>query len=293
VPAVVAAAVIAFIVWALVGPQPRMAFALVVAVSVLIIACPCALGLATPMSIMVATGKGATFGVLFKDAESIETLRKVDTLVVDKTGTLTEGKPRLTEMAAADGWDENSVLALAASLERASEHPLSAAVVEGAQEKGIELQEAADFNAHTGRGVAALIGDRRVLLGNAQLLREHDVPTGELDSMAEDMRTRGQTAMYLAVDGKAVGLVGVSDPIKETTPEAIEKLHDENIRVVMLTGDNRTTAGAVAEKLGIDDFVADVLDSPWRKMRRHPMGLFGRPARQISGMPVVDRRWPC
>ncbi len=259
VPAVIAVAVIAFIAWALVGPEPRMAYALIVAVSVLIIACPCALGLATPMSIMVATGKGATFGVLFKDAESIETLRKVTTLVVDKTGTLTEGKPRLTDVLAVGEWDEERVLSLAASLERASEHPLAAAIVEGARERDTGIQETTAFESHTGRGVSGLVQDQEVLLGNAKLLREHSVPTDVLDAKADSMRAGGKTAMYLAVDGRPAGLVSVSDPIKATTPEAIDKLHAENIRIVMLTGDNRTTASAVASKLGIDDFVADVL----------------------------------
>ncbi|HSO21213.1 MAG TPA: copper-translocating P-type ATPase, partial [Desulfosarcina sp.] len=259
VPAVIAVAIAAFIVWSLVGPEPRMAYALIVAVSVLIIACPCALGLATPMSIMVATGKGATFGVLFKDAESIEILRKVTTLVVDKTGTLTEGKPKLSKVFSVDESDEDEVLQLAASLENASEHPLAAAIVAGAEERGTELREASDFDSHTGRGVSGIVGQRKVLLGNAKLLQEHDVSTDALDDKAEEMRAGGQTAMYLAVDGKAVGLVSVADPIKETTPEAIEQLHGENIRLVMLTGDNRTTAEAVAAQLGIDDFVADVL----------------------------------
>ena len=259
VPAVVVAAVIAFIVWALVGPEPRLAYALIVAVSVLIIACPCALGLATPMSIMVATGRGAAFGVLFKDAESIETLRQVDTLVVDKTGTLTEGKPRLTEVVVAQGWQENDVLRLAASLERASEHPLAAAIVEGAEDRGLDLAEAVDFNSHTGRGVSGRIEGQQVLLGNALLLEDHDVSTANLETRADQLRAGGQTAMYVGVNGKAAGLVVVSDPIKETTPEAIEMLHAEHIRIVMLTGDNRTTAGAVAGKLGIDDFVAEVL----------------------------------
>jgi Cu+-exporting ATPase len=259
VPAVVAVAVIAFIAWALIGPDPRMAYALIVAVSVLIIACPCALGLATPMSIMVATGKGATFGVLFKDAESIEILRKVTTLVVDKTGTLTEGKPRLTDVQAVNGWDANRVLSLAASLERASEHPLAAAIVQGAQERGTELHDAAEFESHTGRGVSGQIDNQKVFLGNAKLLKENHVQTEILDSKADNMRAGGQTAMYLAVDGEPAGLVSVSDPIKATTPEAIESLHAESIRIVMLTGDNRTTAGAVASKLGIDDYVADVL----------------------------------
>ncbi|WP_054033488.1 heavy metal translocating P-type ATPase [Desulfatitalea tepidiphila] len=259
VPAVVAVAILASAAWASIGPEPRMAYALIVAVSVLIIACPCALGLATPMSIMVATGKGASFGVLFKDAESIETLRKVTTLVADKTGTLTEGRPRLSEVAAVNGWDEGDVLSLAASLERASEHPLAAAIVEGAEARGAGFKETTEFRSHTGRGVSGVIDTKKVLLGNAKLLEENSVLTEALDAKAEEMRAGGQTAMYLAVAGEPAGLVSVSDPIKETTPEAIERLHAEGIRIVMLTGDNRTTAGAVAAKLGIDDFVADVL----------------------------------
>ena len=259
VPAVIAVAIAAFIVWSIVGPEPRMAYALIAAVSVLIIACPCALGLATPMSIMVATGKGATFGVLFKDAESIETLRKVTTLVVDKTGTLTEGKPSLAKVHSVNESDDDRVLQLSASLENASEHPLASAIVSGARERGIELREANEFNSHTGRGVSGVVDGHQLLLGNAQLLREHDVATDALDDKAEQMRAGGQTAMYLAMDGSAAGLVSVADPIKETTPEAIEQLHGEDIRLVMLTGDNRTTAEAVASKLGIDDFVADVL----------------------------------
>ena len=259
VPAVVAAVSIAFAIWAVIGPEPRMAYALIVAVSVLIIACPCTLGLATPMSIMVATGKGATIGVLFKDAESIETFRKVDTLVVDKTGTLTEGKPRLTEVIASQDWDENEVLKLAASLERASEHPLAAAIVEGAEKRNLQLRDAADFNSHTGRGVSDHIDDREVLFGNLKLLQEHHVSMNALTTKVDSVRFGGQTVMFAAVDGKAVGLVAVSDPIKETTPEAVEKLHAEDIRMVMLTGDNRATAKTVADNLGIDDFMAEVL----------------------------------
>lgn len=259
VPAVVGIALVAFIVWALIGPDPRMAYALIVAVSVLIIACPCALGLATPMSIMVATGKGATFGVLFKDAESIEILRKVNTLVVDKTGTLTEGKPRLTQVVPADGWKENDVLRLAAGVETASEHPLAAAIIAGAKEKGIVLQQATGFESHTGRGVSGRVAEVHVLLGNARLLDENNVSAGNVEAKADAMRADGNTVMYVAADGRLAGLVGVSDPIKKTTPEAIRKLHAENIRIVMLTGDNKTTARAVAERLGIDDFVADVL----------------------------------
>jgi len=259
VPTVIGFAVAAFIVWSLIGPEPRMAYALIAAVSVLIIACPCALGLATPMSIMVATGKGATVGVLFKDAESVEILRKVDTLVVDKTGTLTEGKPKLTDVVAVEPTDERTLLMLAASLERSSEHPLAAAIVAGAGERDIELMEPENFASHTGKGVSGRVDGKQVLLGNAKLLEEFKVDAAPLEDDAKRLRTEGRTAMFVAVDGKAAGLVSVSDPIKGSTQEAIDRLHEENVKVIMLTGDNRTTAKAVADKLGIDDFVAEVL----------------------------------
>ena len=259
VPVVIGFAVAAFIVWSLIGPEPRMAYGLIAAVSVLIIACPCALGLATPMSIMVATGKGATVGVLFKDAESIEILRKVDTLVVDKTGTLTEGKPKLTDVVAVDPTDERTLLMLAGSLEKSSEHPLAAAIVAGAGERDIELMEPENFASHTGKGVSGRVDGKQVLLGNAKLLEEFKVDAAPLEDDAKRLRTEGRTAMYVAVDGKAAGLVSVSDPIKESTQEAIDRLHEENVKVIMLTGDNRLTAKSVADKLGIDDFVAEVL----------------------------------
>jgi Cu+-exporting ATPase len=259
VPAVVAVAVLTFAIWALVGPTPRMAHALINAVAVLIIACPCALGLATPMSIMVATGKGATVGVLFKNAEAIEFLRKVDTLVMDKTGTLTEGKPKLVGVHAAEGFDEQRLLFLAASLERASEHPLAAAIVAGAEERGIQLSPAEGFESVTGKGVRARVDRAAVALGNRKLMEEANVSLGALADTAEDLRADGQTVMFVAVDGKPAGLVGVADPIKETTPEAIRHLHQEKIRVIMLTGDGRTTAAAVARKLNIDDVIAEVL----------------------------------
>ncbi|MGA9476625.1 MAG: heavy metal translocating P-type ATPase, partial [Desulfobacterales bacterium] len=219
VPTVIGSAVTAFIVWSLIGPEPRMAYALIAAVSVLIIACPCALGLATPMSIMVATGKGATVGVLFKDAESIEILRKVDTLVVDKTGTLTEGKPKLTDVVAMEPTNERSLLMLAASLEKSSEHPLAAAIVAGAREQEIELMEPENFSSHTGRGVSGRVNGKQVLLGNAKLLEEFEVEAGPLETEAQKLQDQGRTAMYVAVDGKAAGLVSVSDPIKESTQE--------------------------------------------------------------------------
>jgi P-type Cu+ transporter len=259
VPTVVGSAVVTFVVWALWGPQPAMAYALINAVAVLIIACPCALGLATPMSIMVAAGKGATAGVLFKNAEAIEVMRKVDTLVVDKTGTLTEGKPKLISVVPATGADEGEVLRLAGSLERGSEHPLAAAIVTGAGERGIALSDAADFRSVTGKGVVGKIDGKVVGLGNAALLQDLRVSLDGLGERAEALRGDGQTVMFVAVDGKAAGLIGVADPIKDTTPEAIQRLHDEKIRVVMLTGDSRTTAEAVARKLAIDEVVAEVL----------------------------------
>ena len=259
VPAVVAIAVLTFVVWALVGPEPAMAYALLNAVAVLIIACPCALGLATPMSIMVATGKGATFGVLFKNAEAIEVMRKIDTLVVDKTGTLTEGKPKLVSTVAADGFDEGGLLRLAASLERGSEHPLAAAIVEGAEGRDIDLLDAKDFESVTGKGVKGTVDGRSVALGNRRLVEDLGVEPGSLAERAEELRSEGQTVMFVGVDGKIAGLVGVADPIKETTEPAIRALHDDGIRIVMLTGDTRTTAEAVAKRLGIDEVVAEVL----------------------------------
>ncbi len=259
VPAVVALAVITFVVWSIWGPEPRMAHGLVNAVAVLIIACPCALGLATPMSIMVATGKAAQSGVLFKNAEAIEVLRKVDTLVVDKTGTLTEGKPKLVSVVTAEAIDEQTLLKLAASLEKGSEHPLAAAIVAGAQERGIKLVDAAAFDSLTGKGVTGQVDGHKVSLGNRALLDELKIDAGELATKAESLRADGQTVMFVAVDGKAAGLIGVADPIKETTAEAIRQLHEEGIRIVMLTGDSRTTAEAVARKLNIDEVVAEVL----------------------------------
>jgi P-type Cu+ transporter len=259
VPAVVAIAVITFVVWSLWGPEPRMAHGLVNAVAVLIIACPCALGLATPMSIMVATGKAAQSGVLFKNAEAIEIMRKVDSLVVDKTGTLTEGKPKLVSVITAENVNEQTLLRLAASLERGSEHPLAAAIVAGAQERGIELTGVSAFDSVTGKGVMGEVDAHKVSLGNRALLDDLKIGAEELATKAESLRAEGHTVMFLVVDGKAAGLLGVADPIKETTPEAIKKLHEEGIRIVMLTGDSRTTAEAVARKLNIDEVVAEVL----------------------------------
>ena len=259
VPAVVAAAIITFIIWSIVGPAPAMAYALVNAVAVLIIACPCALGLATPMSIMVGTGRGATAGVLIKNAESLEVLEKIDTVVVDKTGTLTEGNPRLVSVEPMEGWNEHDLLRLAASLERASEHPLAEAIVAGAREKGVELTDAREFESMTGKGIIGRVDDRTVGLGNSNLVADQGADAGRFEERAEALRKDGQTVMFVVVDGKPAGLLGVTDPIKQSTPEAIRLLHEEGIRIVMLTGDSRTTAEAVAKKLGIDEVEAEVL----------------------------------
>jgi Cu+-exporting ATPase len=271
VPIVMLVSVATFVVWALWGPlEPRMAYALVNAVAVLIIACPCALGLATPMSIMVATGKGASLGVLFRNAEAIETLRAIDTLVVDKTGTLTEGRPRLVSVipveardAAASGsttvLDADDLLRLAASLERASEHALATAIVRGAEARGIALSDARDFEAIAGKGVRGTVDGRAVALGNRVLMEESGADSSGFGARAESMRADGQTAMFIAVDGRIAGLIAVADPIKPSAAEAIRALHAEKIRVVMLTGDNRTTAEAVARGLGIDEVIAEVL----------------------------------
>ncbi len=259
VPAVILAAMITFAVWATVAPEPRLAYAMINAVAVLIIACPCALGLATPMSIMVATGRGAQVGVLFKNAEAIEVLREIDTLVVDKTGTLTEGKPKLVTIAPAAGSNEQELLHFAASLERGSEHPLAAAIVAGAAERGVELAKTESFESITGKGVKGQIDGHSVSLGNLALLAELGIGPGELATQAEKFRADGQTVMFVSVDGKPAGLLGVADPIKATTPEAIKELHEQGIRIVMLTGDSRTTAQAVAAKLNLDEVVAEVL----------------------------------
>jgi Cu+-exporting ATPase len=259
VPAVVLIAVITLIVWGFWGPEPRLAHAIINAVAVLIIACPCALGLATPMSIMVGTGKGATAGVLIKNAEALEIMEKVDTLVVDKTGTLTEGKPQLVAVQATSGFDDAEVLRLASSLERASEHPLAEAIVRGAEQKGLTLVQTDNFESVTGKGVTGKVDGRMVALGNVKLLEGLDIDPGALPRQAEAGRAEGQTVMFIAIDGKAAGLVGVADPIKDSTPEAIRNLHAEGVKVVMLTGDSRTTAQAVAGKLGIDRVDAEVL----------------------------------
>jgi Cu+-exporting ATPase len=259
VPLVVGIAIATFAVWAVAGPAPAMAYAIVNAVAVLIIACPCALGLATPMSIMVATGKGATSGVLFRDAEAIEVLRKVDTLVVDKTGTLTEGKPRLVSVQPAPGLEEKDLLRLAAGLEKGSEHPLAAAIVAGAQERGAGPAPASGFESVTGKGVTGTVEGRKVALGNLALMEDLGVSLGDLPARADELRRDGQTVMFVAVDGKPAGLIGVADPIKASTPEAVRHLRDMGLRVIMLTGDSRTTAEAVARKLGLGEVIAEVL----------------------------------
>jgi Cu+-exporting ATPase len=259
VPAVIAVSLLTFLVWAFFGPEPRLAYALVNAVAVLIIACPCALGLATPMSVVVGMGKGAGVGVLIRDAEALELLEKVDTLVVDKTGTLTEGKPRLVSVEPAAGFEEARLLHLAASLERGSEHPLAAAVVSGAEARGAVLTGVQGFRSATGKGVTGRVGGAEVALGNLALLESMGVDAGPLRARAEELRREGQTVMFVVVDGRPAGLLGVADPIKATTPEALATLHGEGVRVVMLTGDSRTTAEAVARKLGIDEVVAEVL----------------------------------
>ncbi len=260
VPLVVIAAVATFVVWAVAGPEPRMAHALINAVAVLIIACPCALGLATPMSIMVATGKGAQMGVLFRNAEAIEVLRHVDTLVVDKTGTLTEGRPRLVSVTALSPvHDERSILRLAAGLERGSEHPLADAIVTGAAARGVDIAAAERFESVTGKGVTGGVSGRQVALGNRALMDALGVDTSALSAQAEALRADAQTVMFVAIDGAAAGLLGVADPVKPTTARAVDALHRAGLRIVMLTGDSRTTAEAVARKLGIDEVKAEVL----------------------------------
>jgi P-type Cu+ transporter len=259
VPAVILVAFVAFIAWMIWGPPPAFAYALVAAVSVVIIACPCALGLATPMSIMVGVGKGATAGVLIKNAEALERFEKIDTLVVDKTGTLTEGKPRVVAVAPAEGFDEATVLALGASLERSSEHPLAAAIVASAKQRGMDIKGVTDFSSVTGKGVTGVIDGRKVAVGNAKLLHDLGVASADLERQAEELRRDGATAMFVAVDGRPAGTIAVADPIKATTPAALASLRADGIRIIMLTGDNRTTAEAVAAKLGISDIEAEVL----------------------------------
>ena len=259
VPAVLGVAIATFIAWAIWGPAPALSYALIAAVSVLIIACPCALGLATPMSIGVGIGKGAGAGVLIKSAEALERMEKVDTLVVDKTGTLTEGKPRVTAIVPAAGLSESEILRLAASLERLSEHPLAAAIVAAARDRGASIQEPTDFASVTGKGVTGKIGGQSVVLGNARLMADLGIVLGDLERKADALRGDGATALFLAVDGRPGGVVAIADPIKPTTQAALDSLRNDGMRIVMLTGDNRTTAEAVARKLGIKEVEADIL----------------------------------
>jgi heavy metal translocating P-type ATPase len=259
VPAVIVAAVAAFVAWMIFGPPPAFAYALVAAVSVVIIACPCALGLATPMSIMVGVGKGASAGVLIKNAEALERFEKIDTLVIDKTGTLTEGKPHVIAVVPAESFDEILVLSLGASLERASEHPLATAIVASVRERGYKLQDATGFSSVTGKGVKGTIAGRNVAIGNAKFLQDLGVAGASLEEKADDLRREGATVMFVAVDGQLAGIIAVADPIKATTPAALASLRDDGVRIVMLTGDNRATAEAVAAKLGITEVEAQVL----------------------------------
>jgi Cu+-exporting ATPase len=268
VPAVVLAAFIAFAAWALLGPEPRLAHALLSAVAVLIIACPCALGLATPMAVMVGTGRGAHAGVLIRNAEALERLERVDTLIVDKTGTLTEGKPQLVTVRALAPFDEQAVLGMAAALEQASEHPLAAAILDGARERGIRVVPASAFESVTGRGVRGSVDGHEVLAGNATLLTERRVDIAPLGAQARTLRAAGQTVMLIAVDGRIAGLIGVADPIKPSARDAIAALHQEGLRIVMLTGDNSLTANAVAQALGLDEVIAEVLPNQKREAIR-------------------------
>jgi Cu+-exporting ATPase len=259
VPAVLAVAVAAFAAWAVFGPEPRLTFGLVAAVTVLIIACPCALGLATPMSIMVGVGRGAREGVLIRNAEALERMERVDTLVVDKTGTLTEGRPKVVAIKTAEGIDETQMLRLAASVERSSEHPLGQAIVDAATERKIELAPVRGFDSPTGKGAIGMVERRRVVLGNARFFKELSIATTALEAEAERQRTEGATAIFAAIDGKLAGVIAIADPIKETAPDALKALKADGLRIVMLTGDNRTTAEAVAKRLGIGEVEAEVL----------------------------------
>ena len=259
VPVVIAIAILSFITWMLIGPEPRFAHGLTAAVAVLIIACPCALGLATPMSIMVGVGRGARLGVLIKNAEALERFEKIDTLVVDKTGTLTEGRPKVTAIAPSDGISEVELLRLAATLERSSEHPLALAIVNAANERGIPVSDARDFDSPVGKGVTGTVEGRRLILGSHRIMGEFNVEVSAMASKAEELRDEGATVIFMAVDGALAGLIAIADPVKETTPEAVQSLLGEGVRVVMLTGDNTTTAQAVARKLGIAEVEAEVL----------------------------------
>jgi Cu+-exporting ATPase len=272
VPVVVAIALASFVAWSLWGPEPRLARGLLTSVAVLIIACPCALGLATPMAIMVGTGRGAAAGVLIKHAEALERLESVDTLVVDKTGTLTEGKPRLAQVTAVAPFDEATVLRVAAAIELASEHPLASAIVAGANERALRISAASDFESLTGRGVVGTVEGQLVVLGNVGLLKDRGINVASLERGADAQRADGQTVMFLAIDGRAAGIIGVADPIKASTADAIRSLHRDGLRIVMLTGDNAVTAGAVAAKLGLDEVIADVLPEQKRNVVARLLG---------------------
>jgi len=263
VPAVILVAVVAFVCWMVFGPPPQLSYALIAAVSVLIIACPCALGLATPMSIMVGIGKGASAGILIKSAEALERFEKVDTLVVDKTGTLTEGRPRVLAVALSGSFEESAVLGLAASLERSSEHPLAAAIVAAARERGLALREARDFRSLTGRGITGTVDGRQVAVGNTKLLEDLKISPGELEPRAQGLRRQGATTMFVSIDAACAAVIAVADPIKTSTPAALENLRHDGIRIVMVTGDHRESAATIARQLGITDIEADVL--PERK----------------------------
>jgi Cu+-exporting ATPase len=284
VPAVILIAVITFAVWALFGPEPRLAHALVNSVAVLIIACPCALGLATPMSIMVAMGRGASAGILIRNAEALETLEKVDTLLVDKTGTLTEGKPQLVSIVTLPGYEEVEILRLAASLERSSEHPLAHAILRGAEQRGIFPGSARDFESHTGKGVTGTVDDRRVAIGNARLFGALSIDPAPLNERAEELRLEGHTVMLVAVDGSAAAILSVADPVKSSTVEAIALLHQAGVRVVMVTGDSRVTADAVARKLGIDEVLAEVLPEQKSEAVKQLQGAGNRVAMAGDGI---------
>jgi Cu+-exporting ATPase len=294
VPAVVLVAILTFILWSLFGPAPKMAHALLNAVAVLIIACPCALGLATPMAIMVGTGRGALAGVLIKNAEALEIMEKVDTLLVDKTGTLTEGRPRVTSITAANGFDEMRVLRASATLERASEHPLAAAILSAAKERGLVPENASDFRSVTGKGVTGLAEGQVAALGNRALLVELGMSPGDLDERAKSMESNGQTVMFVAIAGKVAGIIGVADPVKATTPEAIERLHRERIQIVMITGDSRATADAIARALGIDQVHAGVLPDKKREIikqlqaERHVVAMAGDGANDAPALAQAD-----
>jgi len=294
VPGVILAAAITFVVWSIFGPAPAIGFALVNSVAVLIVACPCALGLATPMSIMVGTGRGARAGVLARNAQALELMEKADTLVVDKTGTLTLGKPRLIEIVATGGVDENELLRLAASLERGSEHPLAAAIVKGAEERGLIFGTAVDFASQTGKGVTGSVDGRRVAIGNPALLASLEIDPGDLAIRADALRRDGQTVMLVAVDGAAAGLLAVADPVKDNAVEALAALRAEGLRLVMLTGDSRTTAEAVGRRLGIDEVVAEVLPNQKAQVvrdlqrQRHVVAMAGDGVNDAPALAQAD-----